>query len=119
MWRFYPINKPMRIPVLAANWKMHKTVEEAIAFTTAFRERVQDITDVEIVIAPPFTAIRAVAELVRGTQISVAGQNFYWETQGAFTGEVSADNVDRRGRNSRDRGTLRAAARSLARPTRL
>ncbi len=80
----------MRIPVIAANWKMHKTVEEAIAFTTAFRERVQHITDVEIVIAPPFTAIRAVAELLRDTKISVAGQNFYWEANGAFTGEVSA-----------------------------
>ena len=80
----------MRIPVLAANWKMHKTVEEAVAFTTAFREQVKDITDVEIVIAPPFTAIRAVADAALGTRIAVAGQDFYWEAQGAFTGAVSA-----------------------------
>ena len=80
----------MRTPVLAANWKMHKTVEEAIAFTTAFRERVKDMTDVEIVIAPPFTAIRAVADATLGTRIAVAGQDLYWETRGAFTGEVSA-----------------------------
>ena len=80
----------MRIPVLAANWKMHKTVQDAIAFTRAFAPRVADVSDAEIVLAPPFTALGAVVDACRGTRIAVAGQDLYWETHGAFTGEVSA-----------------------------
>ena len=79
----------MRTPFIAANWKMHKTVHEAVVFVKEFRSMVKDIDDVEIVVAPPFTAVHAVAEAARNTPIGVSGQNLYWEREGAFTGEVS------------------------------
>jgi triosephosphate isomerase (TIM) len=83
----------MRIPFIAANWKMHKTVHEAVVFVKEFRGLVKDTADVEIVVAPPFTAVHAVAEAARNSIVGVAAQNAYWERQGAFTGEVSADMV--------------------------
>jgi len=83
----------MRIPFIAANWKMHKTVHESVVFVKEFRSMVKDIDDVEIVVAPPFTAVHAVAEAARNTNVGVAAQNLHWERQGAFTGEVSGDMV--------------------------
>jgi triosephosphate isomerase len=80
----------MRIPFIAANWKMFKTVQESVVFAKEFRSMVKDLTDVEVVIAPPATALHAVAEAVRNSPIGVAGQNLHWEREGAFTGEVSA-----------------------------
>jgi triosephosphate isomerase (TIM) len=80
----------MRIPFIAANWKMFKTVHEAVVFAKEFRSLVKDFSDVEIVVAPPFTALHAVAEAVRNSPIYVAGQNVHWEREGAFTGEISA-----------------------------
>ena len=80
----------MRIPFVAANWKMHKTVHEALAYATAFHEQVGEIADVEIVIAPPFTALHAVAAALVDTSVGIAGQDLHWKPQGAFTGEVSA-----------------------------
>ncbi|HEY7056742.1 MAG TPA: triose-phosphate isomerase, partial [Vicinamibacterales bacterium] len=80
----------MRTPFIAANWKMYKTVHEAIAFVKEFRTLVKDVHDVEIVVAPPITALRAVAEAAHASNVGVAGQNVYWEREGAFTGEVSA-----------------------------
>ena len=80
----------MRLPFIAANWKMHKTVHESVVFVKEFRSMVKDIDDVEIVVAPPFTAVHAVAEAARNTTVGVAGQNIHAEKQGAFTGEVSA-----------------------------
>lgn len=80
----------MRVPFIAANWKMFKTVHEAVVFAKEFRTLVKDIDDVEIVVSPPFTALHAVAEAVRNSPIGVAGQNLHWEREGAFTGEISA-----------------------------
>jgi triosephosphate isomerase len=80
----------MRTPFIAANWKMYKTVHEGLAFVKEFRGMVKDITDVEIVLAPPFTALHAVAEAARTANIGVAGQNMHAEREGAYTGEVSA-----------------------------
>lgn len=80
----------MRLPFIAANWKMHKTVHESVVFVKEFRSMVKDIDDVEIVVAPPFTAVHAVAEAARNSNVGVAGQNMHWEREGAFTGEVSA-----------------------------
>src|SRR3954453_9981494 len=80
----------MRVPFIAANWKMFKTVHEAVVFAKEFRAMVKDATDVEIVLAPPFTALHAVAEAVRNSIVGVAGQNLHWEREGAFTGEISA-----------------------------
>ncbi|MGE5361108.1 MAG: triose-phosphate isomerase [Bacteroidales bacterium] len=80
----------MRTPLVAANWKMFKTLQEAFAYTKEFATLVQDINDVEVVIAPPFTALHTVAETARNANIGVAGQDVYFEREGAFTGEVSA-----------------------------
>ena len=79
----------MRIPFIAGNWKMFKTVQEAVVFVKELRSAVKDVGGVEIVVAPPFTALHAVAEAARNTSIGVAAQNLYWEREGAFTGEVS------------------------------
>jgi triosephosphate isomerase len=79
----------MRRPLIAANWKMYKTVNDAVVFAKEFRAAVKDIVDVEIVIAPPFTAVHAVAEALRNSNVGVAAQDMYWEREGAFTGEVS------------------------------
>src|SRR5215813_917399 len=79
----------MRIPFIAGNWKMYKTVQEAVVFVKELKSAVKDIIDVEIVVAPAFTAVHAVAEAARNTNIGVAAQDVYWEREGAFTGEVS------------------------------
>ncbi len=79
----------MRVPFIAANWKMYKTVHEAVVFIKEFRSMVKDVTDVEIVVAPPFTALHAVAEAARNSPVFVAGQNMHWDREGAFTGETS------------------------------
>jgi triosephosphate isomerase len=79
----------MRLPFVAANWKMFKTVHEAFVYAKEFAPLVKDITDVEIVLAPPFTALHTVAEAMRNTNVGVAGQNMHGEREGAFTGETS------------------------------
>ncbi len=78
-----------RIPLVAGNWKMFKTVHEAVVFTKELRSTIKDVLDVEIVVAPPFTALHAVAEAARNTNIAVSAQDVYWEREGAFTGEIS------------------------------
>ena len=80
----------MRIPFIAGNWKMFKTVQDAVVFVKELKISVKDIADVEIVVAPPFTAVHAVAEAARNSNIGVSAQDLYWEREGAFTGEVSA-----------------------------
>jgi triosephosphate isomerase len=80
----------MRTPFIAGNWKMFKTVHEAVVFAKELRSLVKDATGVEIVVAPPFTAIHAVADALRNANVGVSAQDLYWEREGAFTGEVSA-----------------------------
>jgi triosephosphate isomerase len=80
----------MRIPFIAGNWKMYKTVADAVKYVKEFRILVKDIEDVEIVVAPTFTALHAAAEAARNSTVGVAAQDLYWEREGAFTGEVSA-----------------------------
>ena len=87
----------MRTPFIAANWKMHKTVHEAVVFIKEFRRIIKDISDIEVVVAPPFTALHAAAEAARGSAIGIAAQDLYWEREGAFTGEVSAPMVKEAG----------------------
>ena len=84
----------MRIPFIAGNWKMFKTVQDAVVFVKELKISVKDIADVEIVVAPPFTAVHAVAEAARNSNIGVAAQDVYWEREGAFTGEVSASMLE-------------------------
>jgi triosephosphate isomerase len=79
-----------RIPLLAANWKMHKTVAEAQAFVADFLPRVAGLRDVEIVLAPPATALHALARSLAGSGVALAAQNVSPEPAGAFTGEISA-----------------------------
>ncbi len=79
----------MRTPLIAGNWKMFKTVAEAAAAVRQLGELVSGVTGVDVVVAPTFTAIHAAAQAASGTRIGIAGQNLYWEKEGAFTGEIS------------------------------
>jgi len=80
----------MRKKLIAANWKMYKSAEQARAFITAFLPMVAGHTRDDIVICPSFLAIPAVVEALRGSRIAVGAQNVSWEKEGAYTGEVSA-----------------------------
>lgn len=80
----------MRRPIIVGNWKMHKTTAEAVALVKALRSSVAQVHDVDIGVAPPYTALMVVAEALRGSTIFVTAQNMHWEPQGAFTGEISA-----------------------------
>jgi triosephosphate isomerase len=87
----------MRIPFIAGNWKMYKTVVEAVVFVKELKSAVKDFDRVEIAIAPPFTALHAVAEAARNTNIEVAAQDVFWEREGAFTGEISPSMIKEAG----------------------
>ncbi len=76
--------------VIAGNWKMFKTQAETRAFFSAFVPLASDVNHCDIVIAPPFTGISAAVECARGTNIAIGGQDVFWEKEGAFTGEISA-----------------------------
>ena len=79
----------MRIPVIAGNWKMNKTVRESIALVQEIKDLVREVEGVEIVVCPPFTSLGAVGEAIKGTNLHLGAQNMHWETKGAFTGEIS------------------------------
>lgn len=79
----------MRRPILAANWKMYKTIGEALAFVQAFLPHTKGMDSVEVVLAPPFTALEAVARALAGTKVELAAQNVAADEEGAFTGEVA------------------------------
>ncbi len=79
----------MRRPLIAGNWKMHKAVGEAVELCRRLLPLVAGVEGVEVVVAPPFTALQAVGEALRGTSVGLAAQNMHWESQGAYTGEVS------------------------------
>ncbi len=74
---------------IAANWKMNKTIAETREFLRSFSPAVQKVTDVDIVIAPPFTSLSAAADEIRDTDIQLAAQDIFWEEKGAYTGEIS------------------------------
>lgn len=80
----------MRIPLMTANWKMHKTVGEALAFVEAFLPLVREVAGVEAVLAPSFTALDRVGEALAGSGVALAAQDCHAELFGAFTGEISA-----------------------------
>ncbi len=75
--------------LIAANWKMFKTLAEAVSFTEALQREVDTLEDREVVIAPPFTALAAVRNALWRTDFNLASQNCHWADKGAFTGEVS------------------------------
>lgn len=81
----------MRKPFIAGNWKMNNTREAAKALVAALKPLVADVTDVEIAVAPTFTCLQDVAEVLRGSNIELSAQNISYAAKGAYTGEISAD----------------------------
>ncbi len=83
----------MRVPFLCANWKMNKTIPDALAFTGAFVPEMLNVTAgnpwPELCICPPFTAIPALSAALSGYSVAVGAQDLFWQEKGAFTGEVS------------------------------
>lgn len=76
-------------PIIAANWKMFKTIDQAITFVVQLQGELGPVHDREVVIAPPFTALQAMRQIMNVPGFRLAGQNCHWEEQGAFTGEIS------------------------------
>ena len=87
----------MRTPLIAGNWKMYKTVAEAVKYIKEFREAVKNLSGVDVVVAPAFTALHAAAEAARNSNVAIAAQDLHWEREGAFTGEVSAAMIQEAG----------------------
>jgi len=79
----------MRVPLVAGNWKLNKTVMEASELVTEMLPGLKTIDGVEIVLCPPFTALMTVSRLIRDTYILLGAQNMFWEEKGAYTGEIS------------------------------
>lgn len=79
----------IRRPLIAGNWKMFGTRTEAERLLSTLKTQIGHPTDREVVIAPPFTLLETAARLLAGTGIYLAAQNLHWESQGAFTGEIS------------------------------
>jgi triosephosphate isomerase len=80
---------PSRSPLIAGNWKMHRTVSESVALARAVADTARIGRRTEVVVAPVSTALAAVAKALEGAPVAVAAQNVHWEEQGAFTGEIS------------------------------
>jgi triosephosphate isomerase len=81
----------LRKPIIAGNWKMNKTSIEARDLASKLIPLVCGVKDRDIVLAPPFTSIPAVAETIKGTNMALSAQDLFWEEKGAFTGEISAE----------------------------
>ena len=81
----------MRRPIVAGNWKMHGTLEQAAALARRVAGELGTGSRAEVVLCPPFTALSTVVESVAGSGLAVGGQDLHWEREGAFTGEVSAE----------------------------
>ncbi len=81
----------MRKPIIAGNWKMHKTAAEAVTVVKELAELTRGVKGVDIVVCPTFTSLHAVKEAVAGTGIKLGAQNVHWEKSGAYTGEIAAD----------------------------
>jgi triosephosphate isomerase len=79
-----------RVPLVAGNWKMHKTEEEAEDYIQALLPRVSAVDGVDVAVCVPFTALKAMVDSARGSRVEVYAQNMHQEREGAFTGEVSA-----------------------------
>ncbi len=79
----------MRKPFIAGNWKMHNTVAESLKFCAAFTAELKAAGDIDIAVAPPFTALYSFGVACADTEIKLAAQNLFWEDSGAYTGEIS------------------------------
>jgi len=82
-----------RIPLIAGNWKMYKTGRQAVETAKDLAQLCSDIQDVEVMIAPTFLSLSLVSEVVKNTKVKLGAQNLYFEKEGAYTGEVSADMI--------------------------
>jgi triosephosphate isomerase len=78
-----------RRPLIAGNWKMFKTCSEAVETAEQLVKLLAMTSDIDVMIAPPFTALTPVSDVVRGSRVSLGAQNLFWETEGAYTGEIS------------------------------
>jgi len=83
-------NSPMRKKLIAGNWKMHMTTVETGDLIEEIIENIKDVDGVDVVVAPPFTALEAARETIGSANIGLSAQNIFWEEKGAFTGEISA-----------------------------
>jgi triosephosphate isomerase len=79
----------MRRPILVANWKMHMTAAEAVAYAEGFLPRMREVGEVDVALAPPFTALDRLARALAGSNVALAAQNVNPEPKGAFTGEIA------------------------------
>lgn len=79
----------MRCPIIAGNWKMNKTISEAIELANSLKRNLIDTQNVDIVLCPPYICLAEVAEIINSSNIKLGAQDVYWEDRGAFTGEVS------------------------------
>jgi triosephosphate isomerase len=84
-------NSRMRKPIVAGNWKMNKTVAEALELVKGIKAELSDVSGVDVVLCPPFTALHAVRKAIDGTAIDLGAQNAHWEKSGAYTGEISVE----------------------------
>ena len=80
----------MRRALIIGNWKMHKTVAQAVEFARTLSAGFPAMPDRDVAIAPPFTALHALSAVLKDTAIALCAQDVHWEQEGAFTGEVSA-----------------------------
>lgn len=80
-----------RRPLLAGNWKMYKTIPEALELVNGLKKNLNGVSDRDVLICPQFTALYPVSQAIKDSNISLGAQNMYWEQKGAFTGEVSPD----------------------------
>ena len=80
----------MRRPIIAGNWKMNKTVAEAVDLVRAIRRGLNGVEGVDRVLCPPFTALAAVKDLLQASKIGLGAQDMYWQEKGAYTGQISA-----------------------------
>lgn len=83
----------LRRPLIAGNWKMYKTCSEAVATADRLKHLVKDVSKVDIMIAPSFTSLSLVSEVLSGSNIHLGAQNLSWHAEGAYTGEISAGMV--------------------------
>lgn len=81
----------MRRSIIAANWKMHKSIDQGLAFIKALKEKYPKTHPVEVVVCAPFTMLFSLAEKAIGSSIAIGGQNLFWEPKGAYTGEISGE----------------------------
>jgi triosephosphate isomerase len=84
----------MRMPVIAGNWKMHKTTKEARELARGIKGGAGDVSHCQVVLAPPFTALSTVATEIQGSKLMLSSQNVHWEPKGAFTGEISVSMLE-------------------------